>query len=234
MTTMRRLLFVDDEAAILRALERPPRACRHDWECAFSDDPATALDLVDTFAPDAVVSDRLMPGVDGAAFLTAAAARRPVMARFILSGEVGAGSLVRMAKAAHQCLAKPCRGGVPTRVLQDALVAPAQVKGPALLEGLYAAPGLPVPPAQFAVLRECLAGPLGEARDREAIRVVEGAAGIATKLLQVATWTRLGVGEAPATVGGAYRQLGAQAVAGLTRLRRDRQGRADNCRRSET
>ena len=119
---MRRLLFVDDEVAILRALERLLRTHRRDWECAFSDDPFKALDLVDSFAPDAVVSDMLMPGLDGAEFLAEAAVRRPVMARFILSGEVGAGTLVRMAMAAHQCLAKPCRGDVLTRVLHDALV----------------------------------------------------------------------------------------------------------------
>lgn len=212
---MRRLLFVDDEVAILRALERLLRTYRRDWECMFSDDPTAALDLVDSFSPDAVISDMLMPGLDGAEFLAAASLRRPVMARFILSGEVGAGTLVRMAMAAHQCLAKPCRGEVLTRVLHDALIAPARVKTPALLEGVYALRGLPVAPVSFAALRQCLAETPGEARDREAIRLIEGAPGIAAKLLQVATWTRLGFGEPPATVADAYYQLGSDAVGSL-------------------
>ena len=71
LTTMRRLLFVDDDVAILRALERLLRTRRPHWECAFSDDPGTALDLVESFAPDAVVSDMLMPGMHGAEFLAA-------------------------------------------------------------------------------------------------------------------------------------------------------------------
>ena len=142
---MRRLLFVDDEVPILRALERMLRAHRRDWDCQFVDDPVKALDLVDSFEPDAVVSDMLMPGLDGAEFLTEAARRRPHMARFILSGEVGAGSLVRMARAAHQCLAKPCRGDVLIEVLRRALFDPAAVHEPAILAGLYALRSLPVP-----------------------------------------------------------------------------------------
>lgn len=212
---MRRLLFVDDEVAILRALERLLRSHRRQWECQFSDDPAAALDLVDSFAPDAVISDMLMPGLDGAEFLAAASQRRPVMARFILSGEVGAGALVRMAMAAHQCLAKPCRGDVLTGVLQGALIEPARVRTPSLIEGLYALRGLPVAPAPFAALRRCLADGPGEARDAEAIRLIEGAPGIATKLLQVATWTRLGFGDPPATMADAFYQLGPDAVASL-------------------
>ena len=62
---MRRLLFVDDEVPILRALERMLRSHRKDWECHFVDDPVRALDMLDELAPDAVISDMLMPGLDG-------------------------------------------------------------------------------------------------------------------------------------------------------------------------
>ena len=212
---MRRLLFVDDDVAILRALERLLRTRQPHWECAFSDDPGTALDLVESFAPDAVVSDMLMPGMHGAEFLAEASTRRPVMARFILSGEVGAGTLVRMAMAAHQCLAKPCRGEVLTRVLHDAHVEPASVKQPALLDGLYGLRSLPVAPGPFGALRQLLTDEAGEGRDAEAIRLIEGAPGIAIKVLQVATWTRLGFGDPPGTVSEAFHQLGPEAVASL-------------------
>ena len=118
---MRRILFIDDETAILRAMERTLRPLRHEWECRFADNPLEALDVVDSFQPDAVVSDMLMPDLDGAEFLSEAARRQPVMARVILSGEVDAGSLVRMAASAHQCLAKPCRGDVLIGVVRSAL-----------------------------------------------------------------------------------------------------------------
>jgi CheY-like chemotaxis protein len=188
------------------------RAHRADWDCHFVDDPLRALDLLDEIAPDAVVSDMLMPGLDGAEFLTEAARRRPLMARFILSGEVGAGSLVRMARAAHQCLAKPCRGDVLMDVLRRALVEPSAVKAPALMAGLYGIHGLPLAAPLFDQLRRQLSQPPSDLRDRQAVALIEGSAAIATKVLQVATWTRLGMGAPPAHVYDAYFQLGPESV----------------------
>lgn len=212
---MRRLLFVDDEVPILRALERMLRAHRRDWECQFVDDPMRALDVVDSFQPDAVVSDMLMPGLDGAEFLDEAARRRPFMARFILSGEVGAGSLVRMARAAHQCLAKPCRGDVLVEVLRRALLDPGAVREPSILSGLYAIRSLPVPAPRFDAVRRLLSQPSTDARDHDAVALLADTVGLATKLLQVATWTRLGMGAPPLHVHDAYFQLGADAVCAL-------------------
>lgn len=212
---MRRLLFVDDEVPILRALERMLRVHRRDWECQFVDDPVRALDVVDSFQPDAVVSDMLMPGLDGAEFLAEAARRRPHMARFILSGEVGAGSLVRMARAAHQCLAKPCRGDLLVEVLRRALLDPDAVREPAILSGLYAVRSLPVPAPRFEAVRRLLGMPSTDARDHEAVALIAGTVGLATKLLQVATWTRLGMGAPPLHVHDAYFQLGPDAVCAL-------------------
>ena len=209
---MRRLLFVDDEVPILRALERLLRSHRNDWECHFVDDPVRALDVLADLAPDAVISDMLMPGLDGAEFLTEAARRRPLMARFILSGEVGAGSLVRMARAAHQCLAKPCRGDVLLGVLRRALVEPSAVKVPALMAGLYGMHALPVAAPLFDQLRQQLSQPPSDRRDAQAVALLEGSAAVATKLLQVATWTRFGMGAPPAHVYDAYFQLGPDRV----------------------
>lgn len=211
----RRLLFVDDEIPILRALERTFRAHRREWACQFVDDPVRALDVVDSFAPDAVVSDMLMPGLDGARFLAEAARRRPAMARFILSGEVGAGSLVRMAGAAHQCLAKPCRAEVLIDVLTRTLIDATAVTEPALAARLYSMQSVPVPGSLVEALRRLLAEPPAAARDRQAVALIARSAGLATKLLQVATWTRLGLGAAPAHVHDAYLQLGPESVRSL-------------------
>lgn len=210
-----RLLFVDDEVPILRALERMLRVHRRDWECHFTDDPRHALTLVDEVQPDAVVSDMLMPGLDGAELLLEASRRRPLLARFILSGEVGAGSLVRMARAAHQCLAKPCRGDVLLGVLQRALITAAPGHDPVLLGAVYGLRSLPVAAARVETVRRQLARPWSEARDRDVVALLSGTAALATKLLQVATWTRLGMGTPPAHVHDAYYQLGPDAVRAL-------------------
>jgi CheY-like chemotaxis protein/HD-like signal output (HDOD) protein len=215
VTPVRRVLFVDDDLPVLRALERMLRVHRAEWECHFEDDVVRALALVDQVHPDAIVSDMLMPGMDGADLLAEAGRRRPRMVRFILSGEIGAEALVRMAGAAHQCLAKPCRGDVLMQVLDQALVSPAADGGPAWLDGLYGLQRLPVAAPPFQALRRLIGQPESDARDARAIALIEGSAGLATKILQVATWTRLGLGAPPVHVRDAYFQLGPEAICAL-------------------
>lgn len=224
---MRRLLFVDDEVSILRALERMLRVHRPDWACHFVDDPRQALDRLDELAPDAIVSDMLMPGLDGADFLAEAARRRPAMARFILTGEVGAGALVRMARATHQCLVKPCRGDVLMDVLRRALVDWSPLRVPSLKDGLYGLRGLPVPAPHFDQLRRVLLPPGDHRRDARAVALIESSPGLASKVLQVAAWTRLGPDPPLAHVFDAYSQLGPEGVLSLldTDLLRPRTGR---------
>lgn len=206
---MPRLFFVDDDGPLLRALERMMRLHR-DWECHFEADPVRALDRLETVAPDALIADMLMPGMDGAELLTHAAEVRPVMARVILSGEVGTGALVRMARVAHQCLAKPCRGDVLVDVFRRSIVgldATRQADA-----ALFTVPGLAIPASAVAELRRLLRLPDDAARDAAAIALIERTAGLGAKVLQVASWTRLGLGAPPLNISEAYFQLGADAL----------------------
>ncbi|MEZ5290657.1 MAG: response regulator [Vicinamibacterales bacterium] len=215
MPQRRRLLFVDDDTPILRALERMMRSYRTEWECHFADDPIKALDDVGRLAPDAVITDMLMPGIDGAELLAEVVHRQPLSARFILSGEVGEGSLVRMARGAHQCLAKPCRGDVLRSVLQQALLNPDDFTTPAVMQGLLRLSRLPVAAPHFEALRRTMAQPASDARDDHAIALIESSGGIAAKVLQIATWARLGLGSPPTDAYDAYFQLGPDAVCAL-------------------
>jgi two-component system KDP operon response regulator KdpE len=58
-----RVLVVDDEPQIRRALSSALTA--HGYAVAVAEDGATALETIATWAPDAVVLDLVMPGVDG-------------------------------------------------------------------------------------------------------------------------------------------------------------------------
>ena len=58
-----RVLVVDDEPQIRRALNSALTA--HGYDVALAEDGATALEAIATWAPDAVVLDLVMPGVDG-------------------------------------------------------------------------------------------------------------------------------------------------------------------------
>lgn len=206
---MPRLFFVDDDGPLLRALERMMRLYR-DWECHFEANPARALERLDTVAPDALIADMLMPGMDGTELLTRAAQARPVMARFILSGEVGTGALVRMARVAHQCLAKPCRGEVLVDVFRRSVAGLDATRDADA--SLMSVPGLAIPASAVAELRRLLCRPDDAARDAAAIALIERTAGLGAKVLQVASWTRLGLGAPPLNISEAYFQLGANSL----------------------
>lgn len=64
---MRRILLVDDEPSILEALEDVLSA--EGYEVAVSHNGAQALDVLRRFRPDLILTDLMMPVMDGGALL---------------------------------------------------------------------------------------------------------------------------------------------------------------------
>lgn len=62
---MSKILFVDDEVAVLRGLKRRLRDKVNEWEMEFVDNPASGIELVNTNSIDVVVADMAMPGLSG-------------------------------------------------------------------------------------------------------------------------------------------------------------------------
>lgn len=82
--TKGRILFVDDEPAILRSLLRVFRETDYDVHTANSG--AEALELLEQQAVDLVLSDMKMPSMSGYQLLVAVKERYPDVMRLILSG----------------------------------------------------------------------------------------------------------------------------------------------------
>lgn len=81
---MARVLAVDDEAYVLRALQRELRG--HPFDLITESDPAAALERVRQEEFDIVISDCRMPGIDGVRLLTEVRRRHPHTVRIMLSG----------------------------------------------------------------------------------------------------------------------------------------------------
>ena len=103
-----RILFVDDEPLTLQGLQRMLRSSRGIWEMAFAAGGAQALDLMSRSSFDMIVSDMLMPGMNGAALLNEVRKQHPATARFVLSGHAERSLVLQSAVTAHQYLSKPC------------------------------------------------------------------------------------------------------------------------------
>ena len=105
---MKRLLFVDDEPRVLQGLQRQLRPMRDEWDMAFVDGGKQALEFMAANSVDIIVSDMVMPGMDGVQLLTEVLKRHPQTVRIVLSGHADREGVMRLVGTAHQYLSKPC------------------------------------------------------------------------------------------------------------------------------
>jgi putative nucleotidyltransferase with HDIG domain len=102
------ILFVDDEMNVLVGLKRALHAMRDEWDMAFANSGAEALQMLEARPADMVVSDLRMPRMDGVDLLNAVKLRYPKTIRFVLSGQADRFMILRCAGPSHQFLVKPC------------------------------------------------------------------------------------------------------------------------------
>lgn len=103
-----KVLFVDDETRVLEGLAL---LLRKDYEVHLATSGEQALQKMSEMAQLAViVSDMRMPGMDGAAFLSAALQRCPQATRILLTGEASRESAILAVNKGQifRFLAKPC------------------------------------------------------------------------------------------------------------------------------
>jgi HD-like signal output (HDOD) protein/CheY-like chemotaxis protein len=118
---MKVLLFVDDEQKVLQGLQRQLRPMRHEWDMYFVESGPQALAFMATQPVDIIISDMMMPGMDGSQLLGEVLKRHPQTVRVILSGQTGHEAVLRLVGPAHQYLSKPCDPDELRRAITRAL-----------------------------------------------------------------------------------------------------------------
>jgi len=114
---MIRVLFVDDDAAILDSLRHLLQRQEREWDMVFSLDPEAALAELEREPADVVVSDVGMPGIGGVGLLSRVRDLYPGTARIVLSGEADPEAAQQTIPFAHQYLGKPCRSDLLVEVV---------------------------------------------------------------------------------------------------------------------
>jgi response regulator RpfG family c-di-GMP phosphodiesterase len=104
----RRLIFVDDQPNVLSGLKRMLHRMTDEWEMEFVDSGTEALKAMEHQPHDLIVSDMMMPEMNGAQLLKIVSERYSGTVRFILSGYSDRELILQSVGFAHRYLAKPC------------------------------------------------------------------------------------------------------------------------------
>lgn len=210
---MKRILFVDDEPKILEGLRRSLRAYRKDWEMEFEGDPVAALEMLEDGSFDVVVSDLVMPGMDGATLLGQVRDEHPGCVRIVLTGHAELQSALRIVPVAHRYLGKPCEGGELGEAIERSCDLHALLEDPSLRAIVGGMSSLPSVPRVYQELTEALTDPEVSLDDVAAI--VEQDVGITAKVLQLVNSSMFGIAQDVETVRKAATFLGTSMIRAL-------------------
>ncbi len=108
MQNKKNILFVDDEAQILRGIRRMLSCTDNPWEMTFANGGAEALEVLEAQPIDVIVSDIRMPKMNGAELLNLVKEIYPHVIRVALSGQTSRDEVLKTVGPVHQYLTKPC------------------------------------------------------------------------------------------------------------------------------
>ena len=117
-----RILLVDDDPSVLRALWRLLQTCRPDFKINGASSAGQALEALSELSYDAVITDLQMPGGGGQAVLEALAKHYPGTARIVYSSQLESLDTAEVRGLAHAVLAKPATEDELVEALEAALL----------------------------------------------------------------------------------------------------------------
>lgn len=104
----KKIIFVDDEEMVLQGLQRMLRPYRDEWDMAFVNTGAKALEIMAREPFDVIVADMRMPHMTGVELLNEVMKHYPETVRLILSGHSDKEFVFQSMGVTHQYLSKPC------------------------------------------------------------------------------------------------------------------------------
>jgi putative nucleotidyltransferase with HDIG domain len=207
---VRRVLFVDDDSAVLGMLRVIFQRLGGEWDLAFAGGGEEALGLMQDRAFDLVVSDMRMPGINGVELLTEVRERQPQAARVILSGYADQHLVMRSLGVAHQFVAKPFDLPVFHAVVRRLMSLPDLLGNEHLRVIEARIQTLPSLPALYSELMEELAS--AEATTDSVGDLIAQDLGLTAKLLQLVNSAFFGVAQSVNSAREAVQILGFSLV----------------------
>jgi HD-like signal output (HDOD) protein/CheY-like chemotaxis protein len=210
---MKKLLFVDDELRVLQGLQRQLYAMRREWDMHFVESAPKALEYMATEPVEVIVSDMMMPGMDGAQLLTEVTRLYPHTVRLVLSGQADREAVLRLVGPAHQYLSKPCNADELHSAIARALALRDLLSNNQLKDLASRLRSLPTLPAMHQQLTAELSQ---EQPSMERVaEIISQDVGMTTKVLQLVNSAFFGLPEPAATPLEAAFFLGLSTIRAL-------------------
>lgn len=210
----RRILFVDDEAAVLTLLQAICRRIGPDWDVAFADGGRKALEMMEEGPFDVVVSDMRMPDMNGVELLMEVMQKYPSTARIILSGYADQQLVLRSLGATHQYLSKPCDVSLLKSTIHRIFALDRFLRSDRLKVVLGKIQRLPTLPALYFQLMRELASPNASAES--VADLIRKDVSLTAKILQLVNSAFFGVAHTVEDVRDAVQILGFSTVRTLS------------------
>lgn len=209
----KRVLFVDDEAALLDGLKAVLRPQRREWDMVFALGGPAGVSQVESSSFDVVVTDMRMPIVDGAALLSRVKELQPRAVRLVLSGQTDSQAALKAVFTAHQFLAKPCEAEKLRSVVKRCCDLNDLLAGEQLRSLAGDVSVLPAAPTSYLAISRALANPNSTISDVASI--IEREPTLCAKVLQVANSAFFGLSRVVSSVSQAATYLGTLALRDL-------------------
>jgi HD-like signal output (HDOD) protein len=209
----KRILFVDDELAVLDGLQNLLRKQRSRWDMVFAPSGARALEELERAPFDVIVSDLRMPGMDGSQLLQRVKELHPGVARIVLSGHAEREMMVRALPVAHQFLSKPCDAEYLRVVIERTCNLQALLGDDAIKRVVGKLDKLPSVPGAYWELTRAVAAP--DVKLADVAPIVERDPAMAVKVLQLVNSEYFGLSQPVMSIRHAVTYLGAELLKGL-------------------
>jgi HD-like signal output (HDOD) protein len=213
LVTEPRILFLDDEIAILSAMRSLFR--KEGYDLILHSDPGAALEYLQNDPVDIIVSDLRMPHLSGIEFLSKAGSLCPGAIRIMLSGYEDKGVVLNAVARglARDYVMKPWDDTTFRELIRDSVQLRASFHTQQLRDVFGSMESMPSPPHSLDLLARVLNGT--DAPIKEIVAAIEQQPPLIARLLRVANSVHYGARHSIANVRDAVLFVGTEYVASL-------------------
>ena len=207
------ILFVDSDSNQLQSLKRNLRDHRNEWIMYFSEDAASAMEIMTQLEVDIVVCETQLTGSSGSELLKQIHQRFPRTTRLLFSGQALRTPAQEMVQYAHQFIAKPCSKDDLVATLKRVSRLRESIGNPAMEALVNSLDKLPSLPQTYQQLITALQSESATVKDIG--KIVAQDIGMSTKILQMVNSAFFGLPQQIASPEHAVSLLGTETVTNL-------------------